>query len=72
MRISNFLLVLFFGFSALMSIGLGHLYAQEFPDCDRQTFSLVDCPEPSTSESNSNYNDSKNFEEQIPLVIPFS
>ena len=56
-----------------MSIGIGDIYAQEFPDCDRQTFSLLDCPESSTSDeqSNDDKDDSINIEEQIPSVIPF-
>jgi len=53
--------------------GIGYIYAQEFTDCVRQTFSLVDCPKSSTSdeESYNDNDDSKNIEEQIPSVIPF-
>ncbi|MGA7368656.1 MAG: hypothetical protein WBX01_05955 [Nitrososphaeraceae archaeon] len=50
------------------------IYAQEFTDCNRQTFSLVDCfGSASQGEETNNHEDSNrgNIEEQIPSVIPF-
>lgn len=47
--------------------------AQGSTECDRQTFSAVDCPT-SSGEDETNYDgddDTGNIEEQIPSVIPF-
>jgi hypothetical protein len=63
-------LVLLSGFFAIVSSGLTHIYAQESSDCDRQTFSLVDCPESSSGDEETS-NDGENIEQQIPSVIPF-
>jgi hypothetical protein len=41
-------------------------------ECDRQSFSPVDCPTSSSEEfSNENNGKSGNIEEQIPSVLPF-
>ncbi|MGB7661291.1 MAG: hypothetical protein WBL67_00990 [Nitrososphaeraceae archaeon] len=40
--------------------------------CDRQTFSLVDCPGSlSNNEATDRDYGGENIEQQIPLVIPF-
>ena len=67
-----FLLILLSGFFAI-AFG-GHIYVQGTVDCDRQTFSLVDCPESSSEEEGPNNDDDdngQNIELQIPSVIPF-
>jgi hypothetical protein len=72
--VSIFFLVLFSGFSAIVFSGLDHINAQVPVDCDRQTFSLVDCPEASSDEEGTNNGDDdngRNIELQIPSVIPF-
>ena len=55
--------------------GHNHVYAQEFTDCDRRTFSLVDCleslPRDEEEYSNDHEGEKGNIEEQIPSVIPF-
>jgi hypothetical protein len=52
--------------------GLDHIYVQGLVDCDRQTFSPVDCPTSSGEEETNNDDDDRgNIEEQIPSVIPF-
>jgi hypothetical protein len=52
--------------------GLDHIYVQGSVDCDRQTFSPVDCPTSSGEEETNNDDDDRgNIEEQIPSVIPF-
>lgn len=69
-----FLLILLSGFFAIAFGGLDHIYAQGTVDCDRQTFSLVDCPESSSQEEGPNNDDDdngQNIELQIPSVIPF-
>jgi hypothetical protein len=63
-------LVLLSGFSAIVSSGLTQVYAQESSDCDRETFSLVDCSHSSSTDEETN-NDGENIEQQIPSVIPF-
>ena len=48
--------------------------AQGTTECNRQTFSPVDCPPSSSGEeksNNDNEDDSGNIEKQIPSVIPF-
>jgi hypothetical protein len=71
---SVFILVLLLGFYVIVFNGLGHIHAQEFTDCDRQTFSLVDCLELSSGQegtTNDVDDDGDNIEQQIPSVIPF-
>jgi hypothetical protein len=71
---SIFFLILLSGFLAIAFGGLDHIYVQGSVDCDRQTFSLVDCPESSSVEEGPNNNDDdngQNIELQIPSVIPF-
>lgn len=73
-RISIIFLILLSGFFAIAFGGLDHIYAQGSVDCDRQTFSLVDCPESSSEEKGTNNDDDdngQNIEQQIPSVIPF-
>jgi hypothetical protein len=73
-RVSTFFLLLLSGFSAITFGGLDHIYVQASVDCDRQTFSLVDCPESSSGEEGTNNDedhDGQNIELQIPSVIPF-
>ena len=72
--VSTFFLILLSGFSAITFGGLDHIYAQGSVDCDRQIFSLVDCPESSSGEKGTNNDDDdtgQNIELQIPSVIPF-
>jgi hypothetical protein len=67
-------LILLSGFFAIAFGGLDHIYVQGSVDCDRQTFSLVDCPESSSEEKGTNNDDDdngQNIELQIPSVIPF-
>jgi len=69
-----FLLILLSGFFAIAFGGLDHIYVQGTVDCDRQTFSLIDCPESSSEEEGPNKDDDdngQNIELQIPSVIPF-
>lgn len=69
-----FLLILLSGFFAIAFGGLDHIYVQGTVDCDRQTFSLIDCPESSSEEEGPNNDDDdngQNIELQIPSVIPF-
>lgn len=48
------------------------VYAQESQSCERETFSLVECPEKSSNENEpNNENGEGNIEEEIPSVIPF-
>lgn len=48
------------------------VYAQESQSCERETFSLVECPEKSSNENEPNNEDGEvNIEEDIPSVIPF-
>ena len=79
--ITLFFLVLF-GFFALLN-DFDHVNAQAQPsDCDRQTFSLVDCPgsfpgdeeadnDEDGIETDNGNDDGQNIEQQIPSVIPF-
>jgi hypothetical protein len=71
---SIFFLVLLAGFSAIAFSALDHIDVQGSVDCDREIFSLVDCPESSSGEEGTNDNDvddGENIELQIPSVIPF-
>jgi hypothetical protein len=71
---SIFFLVLLSGFSVIAFSSLYHIDVQGSVDCDRQIFSLVDCPESSSGEEGTNDkdgDDGENIEEQIPTVIPF-
>lgn len=73
-RTSIIFLILLSGFFAIAFGGLDHIYVQGSVDCDRQTFSLVDCPESSSVEEGPNNDDDdngQNIELQIPSVIPF-
>jgi|GEM_PF-2051970 len=73
-RTSIIFLILLSGFFAIAFGGLDHIYVQGTVDCDRQTFSLVDCPESSSEEegtSNDDDDNGQNIELQIPSVIPF-
>lgn len=73
-RTSIIFLILLSGFFAIAFGGLDHIYVQGSVDCDRQTFSLVDCPESSSGEKETNNDDDdngQNIELQIPSVIPF-
>jgi hypothetical protein len=70
---SIFFLVLLAGFSAIAFSALDHIDVQGSVDCDREIFSLVDCPESSSGEEGTNDNDvddGENIELQIPSVIP--
>jgi hypothetical protein len=69
---SIFFLILLSGSFAIVFGGLDHIYVQGLVDCDRQTFSPVDCPTSSGEEETNNDDDDRgNIEEQIPSVIPF-
>jgi len=71
---SIFFLVLLAGFSAIAFSALDHIDVQGSVDCDREIFSLVDCPESSSEEEGTNNDDDdngQNFELQIPSIIPF-
>jgi hypothetical protein len=70
---SIFFLVLLSGFFVIEFGGLDNIYVQGSVDCDRRTFSPVDCPTSSGEEETSNDDDDDrgNIEEQIPSVIPF-
>ena len=73
-RTSIIFLILLSGFFAIAFGGLDHIIVQGTVDCDRQTFSLVDCPESSSQEEGPNNDDDdngQNIELQIPSVIPF-
>lgn len=60
--------ILLLGYFTVVSSG----DAQGSTECDRQTFSLVDCPASSEEVTNNEDNDAiGNIEEQIPTVIPF-
>jgi hypothetical protein len=72
--VSIFFLILLSGSFAIAFGGLDHIYVQGSVDCDRQIFSLVDCPESSSGQEgtdDNDVNDGENIEEQIPSVIPF-
>jgi hypothetical protein len=74
-------IIVLFLVSILVLLGRGSfphtstLYAQGSIECDRQTFSPVDCHTSSSGQeelNNDNENDDRgNIEEQIPSVIPF-
>jgi len=69
---SIFFLIFLSGSFAIVFGGLDHIYVQGSVDCDRQTFSPVDCPTSSGEEETNNDDDDRgNIEEQIPSVIPF-
>ncbi|MPZ08133.1 MAG: hypothetical protein GEU26_17245 [Nitrososphaeraceae archaeon] len=71
---SLFFVILLSGFSAIDFSGFDHVDAQAPIDCDRQIFSLVDCPESSSGAEGTNIDDDddgENIELQIPSVIPF-
>jgi hypothetical protein len=73
-RTSIIFLSLLSGFFAIAFGELDHIPVQGSVDCDRQTFSLVDCPESSSEEEGTNNDDDdngQNIELQIPSVIPF-
>jgi hypothetical protein len=60
-------------FSVSLLIGdLGYMNAQGSTDCNRQTFSLVNCPGSlsSNGEADKDHGEA-NIEQQIPSVIPF-
>jgi hypothetical protein len=61
--------ILLLGYFTVVSSG----DAQGSTECDRQTFSLVDCPISSEEEATNNEDNVAigNIEEQIPTVIPF-
>jgi hypothetical protein len=69
--VSIFFLILLSGSFAIAFGGLDHIYVHGSVDCDRQTFSPVDCPTLSGEETNNDDDDRGNIEEQIPSVIPF-
>jgi hypothetical protein len=65
--ISAFSILLLGYFTVVSSVD-----AQGSTECDRQTFSPVDCPTSSEEVTNNEDNDAiGNIEEQIPTVIPF-
>lgn len=73
-RTSIIFLILLSGFFAIAFGGPDQIYVQGSVDCDRQTFSLVDCPESSSEEEGTNKDDDdngQNIDLQIPSVIPF-
>lgn len=61
--------ILLLGYFTVVSSG----DAQGSTECDRQTFSPVDCPASSEEEETNNEDNDAigNIEEQIPTVIPF-
>jgi hypothetical protein len=68
-----FTLIVLFVFSVSLLIGdLGYMNAQGSTDCNRQTFSLVNCPGSlsSNGEADKDHGEA-NIEQQIPSVIPF-
>jgi hypothetical protein len=72
---SIFFLILRSGFLAITFNGLDHLKVQGSSDCDRQIFSLTECPGSSSRDeeinSDDNNDDDENIEQEIPSVIPF-
>ena len=71
---SIFFLVLLAGFSVIAFSALDHIDVQGSVDCDREIFSIVDCPESSSGEvgtTNDDDDNGQNIEQQIPTVIPF-
>jgi len=65
---SLFVLMILFVFSVGAFDNLGYIDAQGSAACDRQTFSLVNCP---GSLSNGRDYGEENIEQKIPLIIPF-
>ena len=59
-RTSIIFSILLAGFFAIAFGVLDHMYVQGSVDCDRQTFSLVDCPESSSVEEGPNNDDDDN------------
>jgi hypothetical protein len=53
-----------------MFVNIDQLYAKESSNCDRETFSLLDCPRSSSGDGESD-NDDANIERRIASVIPF-
>lgn len=60
--------MILFVFSVYVLGDLGYIHAQGPAVCDRQTFSLVNCP--GSLSSDRDYGEQNN-EQQIPLIIPF-
>jgi hypothetical protein len=60
-------------FSISMLGDLDYVHAQGPPDCDRQTFSLVNCSGALSSDGDTHgdYGIENNEQQQIPLIIPF-
>jgi hypothetical protein len=62
--ISVFFLMIIFGFSFTVD----QIMAQVSTDCDRQTFSLVECPH---KETNKTVNGDLKDIEEVQVMIPF-
>jgi hypothetical protein len=73
--VSIYLFILLSGFSIIAVGGLQHNDVHGSVDCDRQTFSLIECPESSSGDAktdNADTNDNiGNIEQQIPSILPF-
>ena len=70
--VSIFFLMILFVFSISVFGDFGYMHALGSTVCDRQTFSLVDCPGSlSNNEATDRDYGGENIEQQIPLVIPF-
>jgi hypothetical protein len=69
--VSIFLLVLLSGFPIVAVSGLQNNGVYGSVDCDRQTFSSIECPESSSRDEETDDDDIGNIEEQIPSVLPF-
>lgn len=70
--VSIFFLMILFVFSISVFGDFGYMHALGSTVCDRQTFSLVDCPRSlSNDEATDRDHGGENIEQQIPLVIPF-
>lgn len=72
-RASLLALIVLFVFSVSLLYGdIGYMHAQGSTGCDRQTFSLVDCPGALSGNGEAAIDDGEaNIEQQIPSVIPF-
>ena len=72
-RASLLTLIVLFVFSVSLLFGdLVYMHAQGSTGCDRQTFSLVDCPGALSGNGEAAIdNGEANIEQQIPSVIPF-
>jgi hypothetical protein len=69
---SLFILMILFVFSVSVFSDLGYIQAHRSTVCNRQTFSLVNCPGSLSSDGDIDRNyGGENIEQQIPLVIPF-